>query len=193
MTKQALRKEYLQKRQQLTESECQQLSQRLCGHFFDHINLTSIKTLHTFLPIRKKKEPDTWLIIDKLVEKKPAIDIVIPKVEVEGVMSHYIFEQENLTTSIWGIPEPTDGTQVEPPDIDLVIVPLLVADKRGHRVGYGKGFYDRFLAACRPDCMRIGLAFFDPIDKIDELHPHDLPLHYCITPSGIYQGIAVVN
>jgi 5-formyltetrahydrofolate cyclo-ligase len=66
-----------------------------------------------------------------------------------------------------------------------VLVPLLIFDRQGHRVGYGKGFYDRFLRRCGPETRRIGISLFDGIDKISDVHSSDETLHQCITPEAI--------
>lgn len=70
--------------------------------------------------------------------------------------------------------------------IDMVLVPLLAFDKMGNRVGYGKGFYDRFLAECKISCKRIGISFFDPIEKIEEVDGNDISLTDCLTPSQLF-------
>ena len=74
-----------------------------------------------------------------------------------------------------------------PAEIDLVIVPLLCFDKKGNRVGYGKGYYDRFLKQCRKDCIKIGFSYFDPIDQVEDINKFDVKLDYGITPDAIYQ------
>jgi 5-formyltetrahydrofolate cyclo-ligase len=66
--------------------------------------------------------------------------------------------------------------------IDLVIVPLVCVDKSGHRVGYGKGFYDRFLKQVRTDCVKVGLSYFEPVERIDDVHEGDVRLDFVITP-----------
>ena len=71
-------------------------------------------------------------------------------------------------------------------EIDLVLVPLLAFDKNGYRVGYGKGYYDKFLSNCRPDVIKIGLSFFDAVDEIEDIDDYDLPLNFCVTPQRLY-------
>nr|MCU0396414.1 5-formyltetrahydrofolate cyclo-ligase [Chitinophagaceae bacterium] len=88
--------------------------------------------------------------------------------------------------SSFGVEEPLTGKPVDPGMIDLVFVPLLAFDKKGYRVGYGKGYYDRFLKRCRPDVMTLGLSLFPPVEAIGDLHTNDVPLKYCITPHKIY-------
>ena len=68
----------------------------------------------------------------------------------------------------------------------MVLVPLLAFDSKGYRVGYGKGFYDRFLKQCRNDCVKIGLSYFEPIDAINDAGEFDVPLDFCITPQKAY-------
>ena len=73
----------------------------------------------------------------------------------------------------WGIPEPRDGKVISASSIDIVIVPLLYADEEGNRVGYGKGFYDRFLSECKNDIQKIGVNFFAPKDEISDIESTD--------------------
>ena len=71
-----------------------------------------------------------------------------------------------LTVNRWHILEPTGNETVEIGKLDAVLVPLLCFDERGFRVGYGKGFYDKFLKNCRRDCLKIGLSYFTPVEEI---------------------------
>ena len=98
-----------------------------------------------------------------------------------------IHEDTVYQTNQWGITEPKEGRVLEPQQIDLVFVPLLVCDKDGYRVGYGKGFYDRYLPNCREDIVKIGFSYFEPIEKITDTDQFDVPLTYCITPQHIYE------
>ena len=71
---------------------------------------------------------------------------------------------------------------MHPSEVDVVLVPGLAFDEGGHRVGYGRGFYDRFLALCRPDCLKVGLSYFEPISQITDIHAGDIRLDLLITP-----------
>lgn len=187
MTKKELRAIYLQKRLSLSESELAHLNQRLCDNFFKHIDLRGVRTLHTFLPLTKKNEPNTWLMVDEVKRKFPSVRISIPKINATGELENYYLEnRDQLTPGSWGIPEPLDGERTPAHVIDLVIVPLLVYDKQGHRVGYGKGHYDRFLKTCKPDCRKIGLSFFSVAEKIDDIFEGDEPLNGMVTPDRFY-------
>ncbi len=145
--------------------------------------------VHTFLPVLANKEPDTFRIVAWLRREYPAIRIAVPRVTdvAKGIMAHYLLDERTvLEENRWGIPEPARGEPVEPSELDAVLVPLLAFDRAGHRVGYGAGFYDRFLSECRPDVLKIGLSFFQPVARIVDVQPTDVPLDGCITPEQVY-------
>ncbi len=81
-------------------------------------------------------------------------------------MQHFVWDEDTtLIENALGIPEPDNGVQVLPGQIDVVFVPLLAFDSAGHRVGYGKGMYDGFLRKCKPDVLAIGLSMFQPLPE----------------------------
>jgi 5-formyltetrahydrofolate cyclo-ligase len=86
-----------------------------------------------------------------------------------------------------GIIEPQNGMEILPDEMDLILVPMLICDKAGHRVGYGKGFYDRFLQLCRKDALKVAFSYFEPVDKIEDTSSFDVSLNLCITPQFIYE------
>jgi 5-formyltetrahydrofolate cyclo-ligase len=187
MTKEALRKIYLEKRLALSEADFEQLSRQIADNFFALADLSFIKVLHTFLPIRKTNEPDTWIIVDRVRREFPHIRIAVPKINNQTAMlENFYFEGlHQLENNTWGIPEPKQGVPVPTEKIDAALVPLLAFDTSGHRVGYGRGFYDKFLATCRKDCKRIGLSYFDAVESIDNVHKQDLPLDIVVTPKAV--------
>jgi 5-formyltetrahydrofolate cyclo-ligase len=101
----------------------------------------------------------------------------------DDLTNFYLQNRSQVVENKWGIPEPQSGDPVPTSKIDLVVVPLLAYDNDGHRVGYGKGFYDRFLLCCRPDCKKIGLSFFDPAEIITDAATHDIRLDAVVTPT----------
>lgn len=187
MTKQELRKRYLQKRADLSEAEYVHLNFLVYQQFFSGIDLSLIKVLHTFLPIAAKREVDTGLIVERLRREFPHIRIVIPKAQLlTHTLEHFYFEgPHQLVTNAWGVPEPNQGIPAEPEKIDLVLVPLLAYDKTGHRLGYGKGFYDRFLKQCNPTCVKVGLSLFQAEEKLEGTTELDVRLDKCVSPEGI--------
>jgi 5-formyltetrahydrofolate cyclo-ligase len=188
MTKQEIRNHYLNLRQALTDFECIQLSQNISDIFFSNVDLSTVKTLHIFLPIISKKEPNTWFIIDKLIKDFPNIRISIPQMnDVNSLINFYFEDKSQIKENKWKIPEPQFGETTPAEKIDLVIVPLLAFDLKGNRVGYGKGVYDRFLKESRPDCKKIGLSFFESVEEIAEINSYDVKLNVVLTPFQLYK------
>ena len=102
-------------------------------------------------------------------------------------MTHYLLtDNTKFQKNKYNIYEPVDGLEVPNAKIEVVFVPLLAYDKKGNRVGYGKGFYDNFLSKCKDDVIKIGLSFFEPEEAIDAISPTDIRLDYCVTPTSLF-------
>jgi len=190
LTKAELRKLFAAKRKQLSVAEYNNFNQQLLQQF-QQIDLTGIGCIHLYLPIRQRNEPDTFLIRDWLEAHHPQINRVFPKANFSTYTIENYLDDDQLQLAInpFGIPEPVAGNIVSAPLIDLMLVPLLAFDTRGYRVGYGKGFYDRLMAQCRPGTQFIGLSFFGPVDKIDDFNEFDRRLTRCITPRPPEGGV----
>lgn len=153
------------------------------------MDFKNVKVLHSFIPMENTREPDTWRIINKIKKDFPYIKISIPKINASTVqIENFYYEgPEQLKTNAWGILEPVYGINTKSEDIDMVLVPMLIADKHGNRVGYGKGFYDKFLATCKPACITVGLCFYEPVASIDDVNNLDVPLKFCVTPVKVHR------
>ncbi len=186
--KEVLRQTYLARRQALPSDQVSTLNQKICQSLIEFITWDQIKVMHLYLAVVDRKEVDTYPLIDHLRTTSADIQIAVPKVAPGGnLLHHYFFTQATrLQTNKWGIPEPVAGTPVPVIHIDLVLVPMLAFDESGNRVGYGKGHYDRFLAKCRPDTQKIGLSYFDPVDKI-EVEPTDIAMDAVVTPERVWK------
>ncbi|MGI8811942.1 MAG: 5-formyltetrahydrofolate cyclo-ligase [Pyrinomonadaceae bacterium] len=188
MTKAELRKSYLAKQQALPPAMRIGESSRISEAFFRNFDLSGVRCLHCFVPIKKFNEVDTAPILDRLWSDFPDMRIAVPRIRSgENVMDAVAFDRTtSLQTNPWGIDEPAKGEAIDNASIDLVLVPAVCFDIRGHRVGYGKGFYDRFLASTRPGCQKIGLSFFEPAQTIDDIGRHDVSVDRIVTPKTVY-------
>ncbi len=190
MTKAELRQEFRQKRELLTSEELVIHSAGITEELKISGLLSSIECLHVFLPITKKKEVDMYQVIHMVRESYPQIKIVVSRSNPETFrLTHYLFTDETeIVENAWGIPEPVPGScpEIADTEIDAVLIPLLAFDLAGNRVGYGKGFYDRFLFRCNPQVQKIGVSFFEPVPFISDITPDDVPLTTCITPQEIW-------
>ena len=189
MIKSKLRKIYLAKQQALSKAEIRDLSQQIGFSFFSRFDLSSVRYLHVFLSIRKRGEVDTAVFINELWSNYINVKTVVPRVNFDDeVLEHLeINSDSKLRVSDWGIAEPDGDELIDEKKIDIVLVPLLCFDKRGYRVGYGGGFYDKFLVDCREDCLKIGVSLFDPVEEIEEVKDFDVRLDYCITPEKTWK------
>lgn len=176
------------KRKSLTDNDIESQSTQILSLLNTSFDLEN-KTVSVFLPIVSKQEINTFPLLQ--LKDKSNTRIVLPVSDfTTNTLKHVLYkEQEQLQLNDYGIPEPTYGESIPVTEIDIVIVPLLCFDKRGYRIGYGKGFYDRFLASCRPDCLFIGLSYFEPVDVIDDVSTNDISLHHCITTKKIYSFV----
>ena len=155
---------------------------------FQKLQLPFINCAHSYVSSLRLAEPDTAKIISFLKFKNPFIKIVIPKIDVDsGNMVHYHFKDDmEMMINEFGIDEPQGGDIINEKEIEMVLVPLLAFDKRGYRVGYGKGYYDKFLARCDSNTIKIGLSFYGPVDEIKDINAFDIPLDFCVTPEKLY-------
>ena len=185
MKKKELKKLYLEKRNSIN---IELLSQRILNNIKSINYILKYENYHIFLSINNKNEIYTQSIIDflKIYNK----NIIIPKSNFsDNSMSSYLYEENTIIEeNKYGIPEPINGKKIDDSSIDVIFIPLLAFDKRGYRVGYGKGFYDRFLSKCKKNILKIGLSFFNVEEEnIFDINEFDVKLDLCITPNKIYK------
>jgi len=181
MEKADLRKIYKEKRQQLSGIDIEELQENIYQQIYD-LEISNIKNVHVFLSLAKFKEINTNPIIDYYRSQNKKI--VVSKSDfTNNSLTHFYLEKDTtIALNKYGIPEPVNAVQVCEIELDLVFVPLLISDEQHYRVGYGKGFYDRFLANCRKDVKKIGLNFFKPISNITDVNEFDIALDEVIYP-----------
>jgi len=182
MIKAEARKYYRNLRKQFSRDEVINMSESIFNHI-QKLQLDNFKTFHIFLPIEKNNEIYTYPIIDWLFENNK--HVILPLVIGDDMINCKVEKGFKTALNSLHIPEPIDYTKVESSLIDIVFVPMFVADQKGNRVGYGGGYYDKFLSRCRPETKKIGLTYFRPIDTIVDVYEGDIALDYLITPEGI--------
>lgn len=188
MTKKELRNIYRQKRLAISAKEKMKLDDLLLIKF-QQLFFNEVQCVFTYWPKEDTHEPNTHLITNYLRHMIPALQIAYPVCDVTtgNMQAILINEETDYYTNSLGITEPKEGQVLDPQIIDLAFVPLMIYDAAGYRVGYGKGFYDKYLTQCREDIIKTGLSYFDPVDKIDDKNAFDIPLNYCVTPEKIYE------
>jgi 5-formyltetrahydrofolate cyclo-ligase len=186
MLKKELRTKYKALRNQLSEDNLEEMSLAIANKVLA-LPIWEKTYFHIFLPIVEQKEVNTEFILHLLSGKDK--EIIISKSDFETrEMTHFLLtDNTKIKKNEYNIPEPVDGLEVPTKKIDVVFVPLLAFDKTGHRAGYGKGFYDKFLTECKPETIKIGLSFFETEEKIEDIFEDDVKLDYCVTPNGVYQ------
>jgi 5-formyltetrahydrofolate cyclo-ligase len=186
MLKKDLRAKYKALRNQLSESDLEEMSLAIANKVLT-LPIWEKTYFHIFLPITENKEVNTEFILHLLSGKDK--EIVVSKSDFETRnMTHFLLtDNTKIKKNEYNIPEPIDGLEVPTTKIDLVFVPLLAYDKTGHRAGYGKGFYDKFLTECKQETIKIGLSFFEPEELIQDVFENDVKLDYCVTPDEVYQ------
>lgn len=189
MTKADLRRAALARRRALPAAEVAHRSAALWVQLRAGFPVAQWQWLHLFLPIPQQHEPDTWPLIQQLWAQPPHLQLAVPVVQPDGhTLRHFHLTPDTpLVNNRWGIPEPVGAAEVPPAQLDAVLIPLLAFDEAGHRVGYGKGFYDRFLPECRPDALHIGVGLEPPVPRIADAWDGDVPLHACLTPARVWR------
>lgn len=185
MIKKELRKHYKKCRQDLSLDEIDNRSLTIANTLLQ-LPIWDKNYYHIYLTIEELKEVNTEFILNILAGKDK--NIVISKTDFDNnSMSHYLLTDNTvLKKNTWNIPEPVDGIPIPEHMINVVFMPLLAFDKKGNRVGYGKGFYDNFLKQCNENTIKVGLSFFEVEDKIEDIHDNDIPLDFCVTPTQVY-------
>jgi 5-formyltetrahydrofolate cyclo-ligase len=184
MLKSDIRKELKKKREILTLNEKNELSKKIAQIVTKNFNLDN-KIISIFLPIERLNEVNTAFLIEDLQNLNAVISSPVSDFN-SFELKHIIYNDKTvLKINELGIPEPANGDEIKPEAFDCVFVPLLAINKNGNRVGYGKGFYDRFLAQCGRDTIFVGLNFFDELVNIEDINKDDVPIHYVATPNKV--------
>lgn len=177
--KENLRVHYLNRRKKLLKEEVQRKSLKIVGNLKDTADFQKASTIHCYVSIDDQKEVDTNNLIEMMLETGKRV--VVPKIAKKNQLNHIEIQSlKELTVNKWGVAEPQNGNDFNIELLDLVIVPMVAGDRERNRLGYGKGFYDRFLE--RVKAVKIGLLYdFQVHSETLVTEEHDVALDLLIT------------
>jgi 5-formyltetrahydrofolate cyclo-ligase len=181
MFKKEIRLKYKELRQALSENQIEEFSLAIANEVL-LLPIWEKTYFHVFLPIEEQKEVNTEYLLHLLSGKDKEICISKSDFETRKMTHFLLTDNTKIKKNEYNIPEPVDGIDVPSNKMEVVFIPLLAYDKNGNRVGYGKGFYDKFLAECNPNTIKIGLSFFEHEEVISDINATDIQLNYCVTP-----------
>lgn len=179
-----IRTTYKEKRGSLTKEEVDRLSADIINSLINNFDLKN-KRVHLFIPIKKFNEVNLTPLIDFLIENESEVATSITLSEKNELQHVLIDHHTELEEDSWGIPTPVKAEQIPEETIDVVIVPLLAFDEKGHRVGYGKGYYDRFLSTV--SAIKIGVSLFESLSELIDIDHNDVALDIVVTPSKVHK------
>lgn len=171
MDKTELRREIRARKRAMTEAEIEDRSARLAQLFFASRAYQNAKTIYGYLPYNQ--EVRTVPMLERAL--KDGKKVAVPKVYGEEMKFLYLDDLTAVAKGYAGIPEPIADEPVAHDETALVLMPGLAFDPQGHRIGYGGGFYDKFLAA-EPNHPTLALCYeFQMLPKLD-VEDHDIPV-----------------
>ena len=178
--KKELKSSILEKRDKLSREEIQRMSSEIKQKLFSLDEFKKRRNVMFYISFRS--EVDTHQMVREALKEK---NVSIPKLVGKNIEPSLISDFDNLLESRnFGILEPMELVKVNNKNIELVIVPGIVFDKRGHRIGSGLGYYDKFLKKI-PKAFKIGLAFdFQIVENIPN-EEHDVPVDVIVTEKQI--------
>ena len=178
------REKYQGLRLKLLQEEVYSLSDKIFSHI-QKIPLWDKNSFHVFMSSNEKKEVET----NKLLSYLYSLNKIVATSKMlnnQDLVHLHINNQTKFVENSYSILEPDSLQEIAPDEIDIIFIPLLCFDKQGNRVGYGGGYYDKFLANTKNSALKIGLSFFEPVELIGGINKFDVPLDMCVTPGKVY-------
>ncbi|MCK9408173.1 MAG: 5-formyltetrahydrofolate cyclo-ligase [Bacteroidetes bacterium] len=177
-----LREELKGKRLEISKNEVQKRSKLIVEELLSLPDFFRADIVHTYIST-KNNEVDTHDLIRLLLKQKKRVVVPIADKATKTMRHSELFSLSELVGGAYGILEPRMCRPVPVSDLQVVIVPALAVDRKGHRLGFGAGFYDRFLHDVK--LPTIALAYdFQVIDEVPQ-EPTDVPVSYVVTDREI--------
>ena len=181
MTREEIRSEVRKKRMALSAIQAVEMSLRICEKIIALPEYIRAKRVLCYMsmPDEVRTKGILWAI------ERGGRELFLPATRPDGLMDAVRVDRDTVyRPDSYGIETPVSGDILPPEELDLVLVPGIAFDRRGNRLGFGKGYFDRFLARCR--CPAIGLAY--EAQLVDAIEPaeHDVPMDKIVTEKAVY-------
>ena len=171
MDKKELRRIIRQKKREMTSEQIEAASARLCQRFLASSEYQSAKTIYGYLPYNQEVRTEA-IVLQALADGK---QVAVPKVYGDEMRFIFMTDLRQVEKGYAGIPEPIEDGPVADDETALVLMPGMAFDLQGHRVGYGGGFYDKFLAS-EPGHPTLALCYdFQMLPRLDT-EEFDIPV-----------------
>lgn len=187
VSKQQLRDRFRAARLALGPDEVVAHSHAICARIAALPEITEACTVHVYWPLHDRREVDTRPLIRHLAEAGTRVALpVVAAFDGAPLLRHVAYEgAERMQPNRWGIPEPVDTEEIDPADVDAVVVPAFGAGRNGHRIGHGRGFYDTFLSAV--SVPTIGAVYAACLIDAVPAEPHDIALDLIVTEREVWR------
>lgn len=186
--KDLLRKVAIEKRKTLSFNFIQKSSKTITEKLLSNFDFSN-KRIHLFYPIKTKQEIYTWFIHKQLINQNCKFYTSVHNTQKNSWDCIQFDPNINFKETTFKVPVPAKYINSSYSQIDMIIIPLLAFDKDGNRIGYGKGIYDKIISNLKPNCIKIGVSFFENQNETIHSQIHDKKLDYCQTTNKLYKFI----
>lgn len=181
--KEKLRQEFLKQRQEISEEDFRAASAAIIKKLQQLTEFKKAENVHMYISMNDRGEVDTHGFIKKMVASPKKVVVPVTNMQRGTLTNIRLNSYADLKKNEWGVLEPEGGEEVSTEELDLVVVPMVAADESCNRIGYGKGFYDRFLKDA--DCPKVGVVFERNLVKQLPTEDFDIPLDKIITEQRV--------
>ncbi len=172
----------LNRRRSLTQQERTYLSKRIVEKLKGLESLLKSKKPALFCPF--DNEPDITPLFSCVINTVGFV--ILPKVKGDSIVLYSVQKMDDLEIGSFCIMEPTNGERIDPKDIDFILVPGVAFDKKGYRLGFGKGYYDRLLS--RTEAFKVGVCYSFQVLEALPIDPWDVPVDLVVTEDFLIEG-----
>lgn len=179
-----LRSKVLSQRMNISEADWKEKSEKIREHFMKSDFYHNARFIHCFVSMNQRREVDTKNLISRMLEEGKKVAVPVTNFLDTSLSHTEIGTVEGMKPNKWGVPEPEMKNEINIDQLDVVVVPMAAADKKGNRLGYGKGFYDRFLSKTK--ALKVGFIFYDFIYDEMPAESFDIKMDVLISERGLF-------